>query len=229
MRFPGSRPVPMWKIRLLAGDQPGCSSSGGTGKAPWSFPRIGGSSTLWGEGSPVCVRIGIGLVMVALLSACAAARTGPGTPFGPERYERHARSGPHLQLHWNLSRTEQGVRAEGYAENVGDSLTRLKWIRLQLVGYDAEGKVVVRSRPVPSRPDVLLTRDNPTFPLEREIYATFRLDLHDPKGAVRFELVGDYSFDTFPQGEGDDPSKSGRRGLILRHSGGALPIGTRNL
>lgn len=185
----------------------------GSGGCRFSFA---GTGVPWGGEQPMCVRIGIGLVMVGLLSACAAVRTGPGTLFGPERYERHTRRGPHLQLHWNLSRTEHGVGAEGYAENVGDSLTRLRWIRLQLVGYDAQGRVVVRSRSVPSRPDVLLTPDNPTFPLPREIYATFRIHLRDPNGAVRFEVVGDYSFDTFPQGEGDEPSKSGRPGLILR-------------
>ena len=159
------------------------------------------------------VRIGVVLVAVVLLSACAAARSGSVIRFDPALYERHTRSGPQLQLHWNLSRGEQGVTAEGYAENVWDNLTRLKWIRLQLVGYDEQGKEVVRSKAVPSRPDMLLTRDNPSFPLEREIYATFRIDLRDPKGAVRFDVVAQYSFDTFPQGEGDDQLKI--RGLRL--------------
>lgn len=165
------------------------------------------------------VRVGVVLGAFLVLSACAAERYGSVIRFDPALYEHHTRSGPQLQLHWNLSRTEGGVTAEGYAENVGDNLTRLKWIRLRLVGYDQQGREVVRSKAVPSRPDMLLTPDNPTFPFEREVYATFRLDLRDPKGAVRFEVVGDYSFDTFPQGEGDGSrSRSrGRSRLEFRH------------
>lgn len=162
------------------------------------------------------VRVGVVLGAFLLLSACAAERYGSVIRFDPALYEHHTRSGLQLQLHWNLNRTERGVRAEGYAENVWDNLTRVRWIRLQLVGYDEEGRELVRSKPVPSRPDTLLTRDNPLFPLEREIYGTFRIDLPDPRGAVRFEVTAEYSFDTFPQGEGDDERRSRRLRLDFR-------------
>lgn len=161
-------------------------------------------------------RLGVLLAVLLFLGGCVTAPSGSVQDFQPELYARHTKSGPMLQLHWNLSRTEQGVAAEGYAENVGDDLTRLKFIRLQLVGYDEQGREVVRSKPVPPFPDTLLTPDNPSFPLEYQIYGSFRISLPEPKEAVRFEVFGDYLFDTYPQGEGDDtPRRSSRRHHLL--------------
>lgn len=138
------------------------------------------------------------------LVACAAAQPGSGQRFDPALYERHTISGNLLRLHWNLSQTEQGVTAEGYAENIGDSLTRVKYVRLTLVGYDGEGKEVARSKAVPPFPNTLLSADNISFPTEREIYGTFHISLPERRGAARFEVVANYLFDTYPQDEDTD-------------------------
>ncbi len=150
------------------------------------------------------LNIGILLVGIVFLGACATAGSKPAQRFDPGLYERHTVSGDSLRLHWNLSRTEQGVTAEGYGENTGDSLLRVKYIRLWLVGYDNEGREVIRSKAVPPFPDTLLSADNISFPRERDIYGTFHISLPDSSGATRFDIVANYLFDTYPQDEDQD-------------------------
>lgn len=155
------------------------------------------------------MRQSAGVFLAALLffGACAWARTESARRIDAALYERHTLSGDWLRLHWNLSRTDQGVTAEGYAENIGDSLTRVKWIRLWLVGYDREDREVLRSQTVRPFPNTLLSADNISIPTEREIYGTFRITLPNPDGATRFDIVAEYFWDIFPQGDSETLDK----------------------
>lgn len=146
-------------------------------------------------------RMGVLLIGLLFLGACGVVWTEPTRRLDSAQYERHADNGKFLRLHWSLSQTAQGVTAEGYAENIGDSLTRVKWIRLWLVGYDRQDREVLRSQTVHPFPNTLLSADNISFPTEREIYGTFRITLPNPGGAARFDIVAEYFFDTFPSGD----------------------------
>lgn len=152
-------------------------------------------------------RMGVLLISLLFLGACAWVRTESVPRFDPALYERHTLSGDTLRLHWNLNRTERGVNAQGYAENIGDSLLRVKWIRLWLVGYNGEGREVVRSETVRPFPNILLSADNISFPRERDIYGTFHITLPNPDEAARFDIVAEYFFDTYPSGDSETLDK----------------------
>jgi len=103
--------------------------------------------------------LAVGWTAVMLLSGCVAL-SEPRAALTPEGYAFHKEE-TDVAVHWNLTREAGQVTARGYVQSVTPPTILLRSVHVTLVGYDEQGRAVVRSRPVFTNPSELNVEEPP--------------------------------------------------------------------
>lgn len=103
--------------------------------------------------------LGAGWAFGLLLGGCAQLFQ-PATRLTPDGYSYH-KEGKDLAIHWNLTQEDGRVTARGYVQSITPPTILLRLVHLTLVGYDEEGREVIRSRSVFSHPSTLNVEEPP--------------------------------------------------------------------
>jgi hypothetical protein len=127
----------------------------------------------------------VGLVVAMVgIGACAADGGSFARQAVPD-YSRfsHSRAAPHVTLYWDCTEDESGtLRFEGVAVNMWEPVPP-QFLDLNLVGVDAQGRVLSRVQGAAQGADLVKN-----FP------APFRLDLKQKGGEVRVDLAYRYQY-----------------------------------
>jgi hypothetical protein len=101
----------------------------------------------------------VGWACGLLLGGCASLLQ-PATRLDPEGFA-HRKVERDVALYWNLAREDGRVTARGYVQSTTPPTVLLRLVYVTLVGYDAAGREVVRSRPVFADPSRLNVEEPP--------------------------------------------------------------------
>jgi len=88
------------------------------------------------------------LALAIAVTGCAALLTSPSAQ-EPEGYAFHRMVDKDLAMHWNLTRQDAEVVAEGYIQHIG-GVYALRYVTVTLEGREAGGKVVNEAQTTPS-------------------------------------------------------------------------------
>ena len=140
-------------------------------------------------------RLGGFLALAIVATACAALLTSVPAQ-EPEGYAFHRMVDKDLAMHWNLTRQDAEVVAEGYIQHVG-GVYALRYVTVTLEGRDGSGKVVNNAQTTPS----------PNWLKDPGAQGLFRvvMPLKGPEAA--FDMRADFLI---------DPTRPGDRGRDFR-------------
>jgi len=140
-------------------------------------------------------RLGGFLALAIVATACAALLTSVPAQ-EPEGYAFHRMVDKDLAIHWNLTRQDAEVVAEGYIQHIG-GVYALRYVTVTLEGRDGSGKVVNDAQTTPS----------PNWLKDPGAQGLFRvvMPLKGPEAA--FDMRADFLI---------DPTRPGDRGRDFR-------------
>ena len=140
-------------------------------------------------------RLGGFLALAIVATACAALLTSVPAQ-EPEGYAFHRMVDKDLAMHWNLTRQDAEVVAEGYIQHIG-GVYALRYVTVTLECREAGGKVVNQAQTTPS----------PNWLKDPGAQGLFRvvMPLKGPEAA--FDMRADFLI---------DPTRPGDRGRDFR-------------
>jgi len=135
------------------------------------------------------------LALAILATACAALLTSPSAQ-EPEGYAFHRMVDKDLAIHWNLTRQDAEVVAEGYIQHIG-GVYALRYVTVTLEGREAGGKVVNEAQTTPS----------PNWLKDPGAQGLFRVTMPLKGLEAAFDMRADFLI---------DPTRPGDRGRDFR-------------
>jgi hypothetical protein len=133
----------------------------------------------------------VGWTCLLLLSSCTTLPEAPAE-LTPEGYAYHKQTRD-VAAHWNLTRGAGRVTAQGYVQSTTPPTILLQSVYVILLGYDDEGREIVRSQAVFTSPSELNVDDPPRDKGTFEVSAALG-DLP----VTRFDLDVFYLWRPFP-------------------------------